>query len=116
METKTIARVGAVAFVAVAFTMTALQLRDEPASAPSDESVTVAEPDIDPLPTMLRHCATLGEAAGQERLCLDAWAESRRRFLSLGVRPNELPSTPASATSDIAGQVSAVPPSSDRTR
>ena len=95
METKTIARVGAIAFVAVAITMTALQLRDEPAPAPSDEIVTVAEPEFDPLPAMLRHCASLGEAAAQERTCLDAWAENRRRFLSLGIDPKNLPSEPA---------------------
>ena len=95
METKTIARIGAIAFVAIAITMTALQLRDEPAPAPSDEIVTVAEPEFDPLPAMLRHCASLGEAAAQERTCLDAWAENRRRFLSLGIDPKQLPTVPA---------------------
>ena len=95
METKTIARIGAIAFVAIAITMTALQLCDEPAPAPSDEIVTVAEPDIDPLPAMLRSCASLGEAAAQERACLDAWAENRRRFLSLGIDPKQLPVVPA---------------------
>jgi conjugative transfer region protein TrbK len=102
METKTIARVGAVAFVAVAFTMTALQLRDEPAPAPVDSSMTVAEPDTDPLPTMLRHCASLGEAAGQERLCLDAWAENRRRFLSVGADSRQRPSEPSRVEPTIA--------------
>lgn len=95
METKTIARIGAIAFVAIAITMTALQLRDDPAPAPSDEVVTVAEPEFDPLPAMLRHCASLGEAAAQERICLDAWAENRRRFLSLGIDPKHLPIAPA---------------------
>ena len=95
METKTIARIGAIAFVAIAITMTALQLRDEPAPAPSDEMVSVAEPEFDPLPAMLRSCASLGEAAAQERACLDAWAENRRRFLSLGIDPKNLPTVPA---------------------
>jgi Conjugative transfer region protein TrbK len=37
---------------------------------------------MDPLPAILRDCASLGEAGAHDRQCLDAWAENRRRFLS----------------------------------
>lgn len=111
MDSKTIARVGAIAFVAIAITMAALQLRDDPKPAPSDEIVTVAEPEFDPLPAMLRSCASLGEAAGHERACLDAWAENRRRFLSLGIDPKQLPSDPAPQmpSSDASDRATASP-------
>lgn len=91
MESKTIARVGAIAFVAIAITMTALQLRDAPKPAPPDAVVTVMEPDGDPLPAVLRDCAALGEAGARDRGCLAAWAESRRRFLSPGGAGKDMP-------------------------
>ena len=80
MDTKLFARIGAIAFVAVAITMTALELREEPRSA-EPEVITVFEPDSDPLPDVLRQCAAMGEAATSSRICLHAWAEKRRRFL-----------------------------------
>jgi conjugative transfer region protein TrbK len=93
MESKTIARVGAIAFVAIAITMTALQLRDDPKSLPADNVVTVVEPDGDPLPAILRDCAALGEAGAHDRGCLAAWAESRRRFLAPGGTGKVMPDT-----------------------
>ena len=80
MDTKLFARIGAIAFVAIAITMTALELREEPVPA-VPEVITVFEPDRDPLPGVLRQCAAMGEAAVSERVCIDAWAEKRRRFL-----------------------------------
>jgi conjugative transfer region protein TrbK len=102
MESKTIARVGAIAFVAIAITMTALQLRDDPKPVPPDAVVTVMEPDGDPLPAVLRDCAALGEAGARHRGCLAAWAESRRRFLAPGSEGKaapeiKMPPTPADA-------------------
>ena len=80
MDTKLFARIGAIAFVAVAITMTALTLREEPRPA-EPEVITVLDPDTDPLPGVLRQCAAMGEAAALSRICIDAWAEKRRRFL-----------------------------------
>ena len=80
MDTKLFARIGAGAFVAVALTMTALQLREEP-KVPPLEVITVWEPDGDPLPAQLRACAAMGELALSSPDCLAAWAEKRRRFL-----------------------------------
>lgn len=76
------ARIGAIGFVAVALTMTALQLREEPRPLPM-EVTTVFEPDGDPLPLQLRACAQMGELALSSPDCRAAWAEKRRRFLGL---------------------------------
>lgn len=76
------ARIGAIGFVAIALTMTALQLREEPKPAPIREA-TVWEPDGDPLPLRLRACAQMGELALSSPDCRAAWAEKRRRFLGL---------------------------------
>lgn len=80
------ARIGAIGFVAVALTMTALQLREEPKAAPVDP-ITVFEPDGDPLPLQLRACAQEGELALSSPDCRAAWAEKRRRFLGLESGP-----------------------------
>ena len=100
MDTKLFARIGAVVFVAVALTMTALQLREEPKAAPT-EVITVFEPDSDPLPAKLRACAAMGETALAASDCRAAWAEKRRRFLgqvdasaSEGPLPAAVPETP----------------------
>ena len=93
MDTKLFARIGAIAFVAVAITMTALELREEPRPA-EPEVMTVFEPDTDPLPAVLRQCATMGEAATTSRICIDAWAEKRRRFLG---DPRKIEPSPAAS-------------------
>jgi hypothetical protein len=49
MDTKLFARIGAGAFVAIALTMSVLQLREE-RPEPLPEVITVFEPDGDPLP------------------------------------------------------------------
>lgn len=82
METKLFARIGAGAFVAVALTMTVLQLREEPA-APKPEFITVLEPNGDPSAEQLRACSAMGELALSSHDCRAAWAEKRRRFLGL---------------------------------
>ena len=88
MDTKLFARIGAIAFVAVAITMSALQLREERKPGRT-EIVTVSDPDGDPLPEMLRLCSELSELAETTNECRQAWAENRRRFLAPGARPKE---------------------------
>ena len=82
MDMRLFARIGAIGFVAVALTMTALQLREEPKATPIRE-ITVWEPDGDPLPFQLRACSQMGELALSSPDCRAAWAEKRRRFLGL---------------------------------
>lgn len=80
MDTKLFARIGAGAFVAIALTMSVLQLRVE-RPEPLPEVITVFEPDGDPLPGQLRACTAMGELALSSPDCRAAWAEKRRRFL-----------------------------------
>ena len=87
MDGKLLARVGAVVFVALAVTATAIEMtrkEDEPSSRAS-ESVGVTP--ADPLRTELIRCQGLGEAGPRDPACLRAWAENRERFLVLGARP-----------------------------
>ncbi|MBZ8134102.1 putative entry exclusion protein TrbK-alt [Afifella sp. IM 167] len=83
MNGKTLARIGAIVFVAVAITATALELTREPkprSDAVSAPAATGASND-DPARRELRRCQRLGEAAIRDRHCLAAWSENRRRFL-----------------------------------
>ena len=91
MDTKLFARIGAGAFVAMALTLSVLQLREEPAPPPT-EVISVWEPDDDPLPAQLRACAAMGELALSSPDCRAAWAEKRRRFL--GVEAEAQPTDP----------------------
>ena len=89
MDTKLFARIGAGAFVAIALTMSLLQLREE-RPEPLREVITVWEPDGDPLPGQLRACAAMGELALSSPDCRAAWAEKRRRFLGVESDASEL--------------------------
>jgi conjugative transfer region protein TrbK len=75
-----LARLGAVVFVAIALTVTAIDMarKDEPSAPPPASSF---QPPADPLRESLRRCQQLGEAAASDADCLAAWAESRDRFL-----------------------------------
>ena len=94
MDTKLFARIGAGAFVAIALTMSVLQLREE-RPEPLPEVITVFEPDGDPLPAQLRACAAMGELALSSSDCRAAWAEKRRRFLGQEGEASEPASEPA---------------------
>ncbi len=80
MDGKMLARLGTVVFMAIALTVTAIDIarRDEP-SAP--RPAPALQPPADPLREPLRRCQQLGEAAASDTGCLAAWAESRDRFL-----------------------------------
>lgn len=86
METKTIARIGAAAFVGVVITMTALQMRDVPAGPTETEIITLDEEGVDPLAHELRRCQAIGAAGANDAMCLRAWAENRSRFFMSSVR------------------------------
>ena len=86
METKTIARIGAAAFVGVVITMTALQMRDAPAGPTEMEITTLDEEGVDPLPAELRRCQAIGAEGANDAACLRAWAENRSRFFMSSVR------------------------------
>src|ERR1700761_5163664 len=94
MKSSTMARIGATAFVTVAITATALQMRSSGNAAVTEMPAEGAGPVADPLRAALYRCQALGTAAAGDHDCLQAWAENRRRFLAPGARP-EAPMTPA---------------------
>ncbi len=80
MDGKMLARIGAIMFVAVAITATAIELTrkdDAPASSPMPQ----LHPATDPLRLAQRRCQQLGQAAANDTECLHVWAETRDRFL-----------------------------------
>ncbi|MCP1848160.1 MULTISPECIES: putative entry exclusion protein TrbK-alt [unclassified Bradyrhizobium] len=106
MDGKTLARVGAIVFVAVAITATVIEMNRKDVStdvlAMQGRPVTASVP----LTTELLRCSEIGEAGTRDPNCLKAWAENRRRFLGRPapvsspsrIAPTTLfPSAPASA-------------------
>jgi conjugative transfer region protein TrbK len=81
MDGKTLARIGAVVFVAVAITATAIEMNRHEV-APNNVA-TQARPftERNPLDTELARCSGIGEAGARDPSCLKAWADNRRRFL-----------------------------------
>ncbi|MER9301979.1 putative entry exclusion protein TrbK-alt [Mesorhizobium sp. M0496] len=81
MDGKILARIGAVLFIAVALTVTAIEMssKDEQPDAIVTRGRSLALQD--PLAAELRRCTGIGEAGPRDPGCLKAWAESRRRFL-----------------------------------
>ncbi|WP_406871976.1 putative entry exclusion protein TrbK-alt [Aminobacter sp. P9b] len=78
MDGKMLARLGAVVFVAVAITATAIELTRKEA-VPATTQVLRAESD--PLHERQRRCQQLGLKAAEDADCLRVWAETRDRFL-----------------------------------
>jgi conjugative transfer region protein TrbK len=80
MDGKLLARIGAIVFVAVAVTATAIEMtRKEEEAVPASRASE--EPPVDPLRQAQRRCQLLGEAAARDPECLRTWAETRERFL-----------------------------------
>ena len=80
MDGKMLARIGAITFVAVALTVTAIELTrkdDAPTSSPMPQH----RPATNPLRDAQRRCQQLGQAAANDTECLHVWAETRDRFL-----------------------------------
>lgn len=88
MEGKLPARIGAIVFVAIAVTATAIEMtrKDE---APASPPAGLVQPQHDPLRDAQRRCQQLGATAASDAECLRVWAETRDRFL-------RQPSAPAS--------------------
>ncbi|MCQ8876224.1 putative entry exclusion protein TrbK-alt [Mesorhizobium sp. LMG17149] len=106
MQGKIFARAIAIVFIAVALTVTAIEMssRDDGPDAPATRDRSIASQD--PLAAELRRCSGIGEAGPRDPGCLKAWVESRRRFLGqrdsatapAAVAPTTLfPDLPASA-------------------
>ena len=87
MDSKLLARIGAIVFVAIAITMTAIELARAPEPMREAAAPVAETPATDPLLIELRRCQSLGQAGASDPACLRAWAENRRRFLAPGARP-----------------------------
>lgn len=81
MDGKMLARLGAIIFVAVAITATAIEMtrKEEVPAAPTARQLQPST--FEPLRAGQRRCQQLGEAAPRDSECLRVWAESRDRFL-----------------------------------
>ncbi|KFC62041.1 hypothetical protein FF80_03745 [Devosia sp. LC5] len=90
MDGKMLARLGAVIFVALAITATAVEMTRQE-DAPETRPARVVEPQRDPLRERQRACQQLGEAAATDAECLRVWGETRDRFL--GRTPPPAPSS-----------------------
>lgn len=80
MDTKLLARIGAIAFVTLAVTATAIEFARRK-EAPASVSMNVSGPEIDPLRYDQRRCQQLGQKAADDAQCLRIWAGTRDRFL-----------------------------------
>ena len=94
MEPKLLARIGAIVFVAIAITMTAIEMSRAPEPVREEPSLVVESAGTDPLLAELRRCQALGAAGAEDRACLAAWAENRRRFFD-GSPHSVTPADPA---------------------
>jgi conjugative transfer region protein TrbK len=81
MDGKMLARLGAVVFVAIAITATAIELTRKEA-VPATAAVLVPLPEADPLLERQRRCQLLGLKAAEDAECLRVWAESGRAVLA----------------------------------
>lgn len=96
MDGKMLARVGAIVFVAIAVTATAIEMGRKEEPAEPWASSRPAAVSSDPLRERLFRCQALGEAGPSDPDCRRAWAENRQRFLAPGARPAErLPDPPS---------------------
>jgi conjugative transfer region protein TrbK len=89
MDAKLFARTGAIVFVAIAITATAIEAtrKERPSESWSPRRPTTEQGD--PLRAELLRCQALGEAGPRDPACLHAWALNRNRFLAPGARPQE---------------------------
>lgn len=94
MDGKMLARLGAVVFVAVAITATAIELTRKGGEPAAQSERPAGTSSADPLRDELRRCRRLGEAATRDPACLRAWADNRERFLA----PGSLPAVPPPAS------------------
>ena len=99
MDGKTLARLGALVFVAVAVTATAIEMtrKDDRQNSPTTQARSVTERD--PLDAELARCSGMGEAGPRDPSCLRAWDENRRRFLGKPA-PSQAPTGPATLFPD----------------
>ncbi|MDQ0470098.1 putative entry exclusion protein TrbK-alt [Labrys wisconsinensis] len=86
MDSKMLARLGALVFVAIALTATAIEMTRKE-TTPVAEPARAVEPARDPLREGQRRCQQLGQAAASDPECIRVWAQTRDRFLGRSPSP-----------------------------
>jgi conjugative transfer region protein TrbK len=81
MDSKTFARIGAIALAAVAITAGVIDGTRKPDAPEVMAATPLITASDDPLGAELARCSGLGEAGERDTGCLAAWAQNRRRFL-----------------------------------
>lgn len=80
MDAKMLARIGAIVFVAIAVTATAVEMTRKEDVEPTSATRPL-QLDHNPLREGQRRCQQLGQKAAEDAECLRVWAETRDRFL-----------------------------------
>jgi conjugative transfer region protein TrbK len=94
MQTKTVVRIGAIAFVAAVIAVSAMQARMTSGATAMGLPGAPDAARVDPLWPDLVRCQSIGAAGATDHACLRAWSENRRRFLAPGARPEaDLPAS-----------------------
>lgn len=88
METKTLARITAVAFIGVAMTLAALQTQRVPTAPSATLAMPFDNKDTHDLSAELQRCQAIGANGANDARCLQAWAENRSRFFMSKLRAN----------------------------
>lgn len=87
MRGTVLARLAAAAFLLIAVVVAIIELgRQGEEARAARPAASAAE---EPVRAELRRCQALGEAALQDRACLNVWAEKRRSFLGSGTDSQE---------------------------
>jgi conjugative transfer region protein TrbK len=86
MDSKMLARLGALVFVAIALTATAIEMTRKETTLVAEPARAV-EPARDPLREGQRRCQQLGQAAANDSECMRVWAQTRDRFLGRSPSP-----------------------------
>src|SRR3546814_13402374 len=87
MDGKTLARLGAVVFVAVAITATAIEMSRKEEAPEAWPSGRTTQTPTDPLRDELIRCPAPREAGPPDTASPPAWAAIRNRSLTPGLRP-----------------------------
>ena len=81
MDGKTLARIGAIAFVTLAIVASAIEMNRKEEAPEVFAGAAKVQTGPDTLAAELGRCSGLGEAGPRDPSCLAAWAANRRRFL-----------------------------------
>lgn len=93
MDSKMLARLGAVVFLTIAITAAVVEMTRKDGEPAAVSPARIVEPVRDPLREGQRRCQQLGQEAATDAECLRVWAETRDRFL----RPTSAPAPPSSS-------------------